>query len=175
MNGVRVETKDIGGISYELWKTRCGKPNCKRCPHGPYWYKPIRTPRGIKHAYIGKDLEKGIKTKSPDGKALREWEGMPVPGTGRPGRCGCGKVLTEGDATLGWCKRCKSELTLEGLNVPCPNCERRLPGVRLDSDACPTCNFSPLPPVHEDRRQFYTAPAKPALTSPQEESYAGKP
>lgn len=33
---------------------RCGKPNCKRCPHGPYWYA-YRTVKGkLRKRYVGK-------------------------------------------------------------------------------------------------------------------------
>ena len=32
-----VHTAD--GQTWQLRWVYCGKPNCHRCPHGPYWYK----------------------------------------------------------------------------------------------------------------------------------------
>jgi hypothetical protein len=36
---------------------RCGKPNCGRCPHGPYWYAYWREDGRRKSRYVGKLLE----------------------------------------------------------------------------------------------------------------------
>ena len=36
---------------------RCGKPNCSRCPHGPYWYAYWREDGRRKSRYVGKLLE----------------------------------------------------------------------------------------------------------------------
>jgi hypothetical protein len=36
---------------------RCGKPNCSRCPHGPYWYAYWREDGHRKSRYVGKLLE----------------------------------------------------------------------------------------------------------------------
>jgi hypothetical protein len=43
--------------TYELEKVKCGKPACKSCPHGPYWYA-YRTTKGgrVVKRYIGKEL-----------------------------------------------------------------------------------------------------------------------
>ncbi len=30
--------KQIGSITFRYETVRCGKENCTRCPHGPYWY-----------------------------------------------------------------------------------------------------------------------------------------
>ena len=43
----------------QTWQRRwvyCGKPNCRRCPHGPYWYKLVyRAPGGTpRWRYAGK-------------------------------------------------------------------------------------------------------------------------
>ena len=45
-----------GGITYRLEDVRCGKPNCKSCPHGPYWYAYYREDGRLKSRYIGRDL-----------------------------------------------------------------------------------------------------------------------
>ena len=45
---------------------RCGKPNCTRCPHGPYWYAHW-TEGGRRHSrYVGK-LGDGVDLAGPDG------------------------------------------------------------------------------------------------------------
>lgn len=46
----------IGSWTYKLVGTTCGKGNCSRCPHGPYWYAWIQLRNGktIKK-YIGKE------------------------------------------------------------------------------------------------------------------------
>lgn len=44
-------------VVYQLKLINCGKKQCKRCPHGPYWYAII--PIGAKKPavrYIGKEL-----------------------------------------------------------------------------------------------------------------------
>ena len=50
-----VETRDHDGKRYELTAVTCGKANCGKCPHGPYWY--VRIPIGGRKTitrYIGK-------------------------------------------------------------------------------------------------------------------------
>jgi hypothetical protein len=44
------------GITYRLEEVRCGKPGCKSCPHGPYWYAYYREAGRLKSRYIGRDL-----------------------------------------------------------------------------------------------------------------------
>ena len=44
--------------TYELEKVRCGKPACKSCPHGPYWYAYHTTRKGkVVKRYVGKKLK----------------------------------------------------------------------------------------------------------------------
>ncbi|HWL64848.1 MAG TPA: hypothetical protein VNP73_02645 [Actinomycetota bacterium] len=43
-------------VTYRLESVRCGKPNCKSCPHGPYWYAYYRDGDRLKSRYIGKQL-----------------------------------------------------------------------------------------------------------------------
>ncbi len=40
---------------------RCGKPNCSRCPHGPYWYAYWREDGRRRSRYLGrlKDIDPG--------------------------------------------------------------------------------------------------------------------
>ncbi|MDH5371844.1 MAG: hypothetical protein OEX97_02755 [Acidimicrobiia bacterium] len=49
--GVRADVK------LRQQRIRCGKPNCTRCPHGPYWYAYWREAGRRKSRYVGKLLE----------------------------------------------------------------------------------------------------------------------
>lgn len=52
----------VGGYEYRLKETNCGKANCAKCPHGPYWYMHMKLRTGktvIK--YVGKTLPQGIE------------------------------------------------------------------------------------------------------------------
>jgi hypothetical protein len=35
------ELTDRNGVKWQLRLVRCGKRNCSRCPHGPYWFKMV--------------------------------------------------------------------------------------------------------------------------------------
>lgn len=37
---------------------RCGKINCSKCPHGPYYYSVERIGSKVKFIYIGKAVSK---------------------------------------------------------------------------------------------------------------------
>lgn len=54
------------GVTYRLETVRCGKPACKSCPHGPYWYAYYREGRRLKSRYIGRDLPDDVKALLPD-------------------------------------------------------------------------------------------------------------
>jgi hypothetical protein len=41
-------------MSFQQEYVRCGKRNCRSCPHGPYWYEYWRGPRGTQKKYWGK-------------------------------------------------------------------------------------------------------------------------
>ena len=43
----------------------CGKRNCSRCPHGPYWYGYIWAGGKKRAIYIGKDLMSWAMKKGP--------------------------------------------------------------------------------------------------------------
>jgi hypothetical protein len=36
---------------------KCGKPTCKSCPHGPYWYAYWREGKRVRKRYVGKSRE----------------------------------------------------------------------------------------------------------------------
>ena len=170
-DGVLVETTQLNGITYENWRTRCGKSTCSKCPHGPYWYRVFT--RGDKrwHQYIGKELVAGIRAKTPWAAVPKTKDGVPIPVCGVPGRCGCGRRIQAVDVDRGRCVGCAAEITLLGENVPCPECSARLPLKRLASDSCPTCIYWPLPAPFADRSFDHNPPVSPA--SPAESQVSG--
>lgn len=46
----------IDGRLFAQRAIRCGKSNCRKCPHGPYWHQVFRQGGREKYRYIGKDL-----------------------------------------------------------------------------------------------------------------------
>jgi hypothetical protein len=51
------ETRQAKGkITFRQETVRCGRPNCTRCPHGPYWYAYWREGGRLRSRYIGKQL-----------------------------------------------------------------------------------------------------------------------
>ena len=44
-------------VTYRQEHVRCGRENCSRCPHGPYWYAYWREDGRMRSRYIGKQLE----------------------------------------------------------------------------------------------------------------------
>jgi hypothetical protein len=55
---------DEEGVTYRLERVRCGKPNCKSCPHGPYWYAYYREGKRLRSRYIGPELPPGPEPDS---------------------------------------------------------------------------------------------------------------
>jgi hypothetical protein len=43
-------------MAYRHEWVRCGKTNCRSCPHGPYWYHYWREGKKIRKEYVGKRL-----------------------------------------------------------------------------------------------------------------------
>jgi hypothetical protein len=41
--------------TYRCEYVRCGKRNCRSCPHGPYWYAYWKVDKRTRKRYIGKD------------------------------------------------------------------------------------------------------------------------
>jgi hypothetical protein len=50
------EEVQVGSVTYRLEAVNCGKPGCRSCPHGPYWYAYYREGTRLRSHYIGKDL-----------------------------------------------------------------------------------------------------------------------
>ncbi len=46
----------MGSITFRFETVRCGKENCSRCPHGPYWYAYWKENGRTKSRYIGRTL-----------------------------------------------------------------------------------------------------------------------
>lgn len=45
-----------GKVTFRQQMVRCGRANCGRCPHGPYWYAYWREGGRLRSRYIGKQL-----------------------------------------------------------------------------------------------------------------------
>ncbi len=48
--------KQVGSITFRYETVRCGKENCSRCPHGPYWYAYWKEGGRTRSRYIGRAL-----------------------------------------------------------------------------------------------------------------------
>jgi len=48
-------------VTYRLERVRCGKPNCRSCPHGPYWYAYYREGKTLRSKYIGRELPEDVR------------------------------------------------------------------------------------------------------------------
>jgi hypothetical protein len=48
-------------VTYRLENVRCGKPNCRSCPHGPYWYAYYREGKKLRSRYIGRELPEDVQ------------------------------------------------------------------------------------------------------------------
>ncbi len=53
--GVHAE-QSIGSITFRYETVRCGKANCTRCPHGPYWYAYWKEGGRTRSRYVGRAL-----------------------------------------------------------------------------------------------------------------------
>lgn len=53
---------------------RCGKKNCKSCPHGPYFYEFKRKGKKVKSIYRGKTLPEYYRTLDAVKKLLEDYE-----------------------------------------------------------------------------------------------------
>jgi hypothetical protein len=43
-------------VTFRQEHVRCGKPGCRTCPHGPYWYAYWREGGRVRSRYIGRRL-----------------------------------------------------------------------------------------------------------------------
>lgn len=50
------DIRQSNSIVYRQETVRCGKKNCRTCPHGPYWYGYQRTKGKMVSFYVGKEL-----------------------------------------------------------------------------------------------------------------------
>jgi hypothetical protein len=57
---------DGAKITYRREEVRCGKANCKRCPHGPYWYAYWREDGRLRSRYLG-SAKPGRSADEPSG------------------------------------------------------------------------------------------------------------
>jgi len=46
----------FGSLTFRYETVRCGKANCTRCPHGPYWYAYWKEEGRTRSRYIGRTL-----------------------------------------------------------------------------------------------------------------------
>ncbi len=60
-------------VTYQLEFVKCGK-NCKKCPHGPYWYAYWSENGKTKNRYIGKKItEEKHKQFGLSDDEIKEW------------------------------------------------------------------------------------------------------
>lgn len=51
----------LDGCIYVRKMKRCGKPHCRSCPHGPYWYRLVSQRQGRRiERYVGRDLSAAL-------------------------------------------------------------------------------------------------------------------
>ncbi len=48
--------QQIGSLTFRYETVRCGKANCTRCPHGPYWYVYWKEDGRTRSRYVGRSL-----------------------------------------------------------------------------------------------------------------------
>jgi len=63
---MQFETK-VGTLTFRYETVRCGKQNCSRCPHGPYWYAYWKENGRTRSRYIGRSLP-AVARSSYEGK-----------------------------------------------------------------------------------------------------------
>ena len=67
--GDEVGGDDLGSgkVTYRRETVKCGKPGCKSCPHGPYWYAYYRDGKRLRSRYIGRELPDDVKEAAAGG------------------------------------------------------------------------------------------------------------
>ncbi len=48
--------QQFGSLTFRYETVRCGKQNCTRCPHGPYWYVYWKEGGRTRSRYVGRSL-----------------------------------------------------------------------------------------------------------------------
>jgi hypothetical protein len=100
-----LEKRSIAGITYQRELVRCGKPRCKRCPHGPYWYAYFWDALAGRHGrtksqYVGKTPPWEKQTELQTEKEL-DTDGTNTT-TATPARSNCaGNVKKNADGVQG--------------------------------------------------------------------------
>lgn len=56
MKGAVHAVQSFGSLTFRYETVRCGKPNCTRCPHGPYWYAYWKENGRTRSRYVGRAL-----------------------------------------------------------------------------------------------------------------------
>ena len=51
----------FGSITFRYETVRCGKANCTRCPHGPYWYAYWKENGRTRSRYVGRVLPEKVR------------------------------------------------------------------------------------------------------------------
>ena len=66
---VDTDADSDSSVTYRLESVRCGKPNCKSCPHGPYWYAYFREGSKLRSRYIGRQLPDDVAALGRGGRS----------------------------------------------------------------------------------------------------------
>ena len=53
--------QSFGSITFRYETVRCGKKNCTRCPHGPYWYAYWKEGGRTRSRYVGRVLPESAR------------------------------------------------------------------------------------------------------------------
>ncbi len=56
LKGERHFEQTVGSLTFRYETVRCGKENCTKCPHGPYWYVYWKENGRTRSRYIGRTL-----------------------------------------------------------------------------------------------------------------------
>lgn len=54
------------GFTIVLRRVACGKDNCTKCPHGPYWYYVYAVRGNAKTVYVGRTWKNGGCARATD-------------------------------------------------------------------------------------------------------------
>jgi hypothetical protein len=80
---VRMVSLSIQGVTYRMEYKSCGR-NCRKCPHGPYWYAYWWMKGRTRSRYIGKSLPRDVEILPEAQAALRSAGEAPIPSRRRP-------------------------------------------------------------------------------------------
>jgi hypothetical protein len=53
--------QQFGSLTLRYETVRCGKANCTRCPHGPYWYAYWKEDGRTRSRYVGRTLPQRVR------------------------------------------------------------------------------------------------------------------